>query len=202
MKTYIRKNIKRYYVEFPEEIDAQYWAGKIGTTYQDFRDGKWVLLSDEQVAFHNEYPSASISEVLNMELSQSTPIEETIENVKADKIAEIENYDSSSNVNSFTINEQIESWLTPAERANYKNSIEAAELMGIENVSFYVNDTEITLPVNTAKLMLAQIQLYADNCFIVTKQNIQAVQGLDSIEAVKAYAFESNYPAKLNFNIA
>jgi hypothetical protein len=52
MITYIRKNIKGYYIEFPEEIDAQYWEGKIGTTYTDFLDGKWVLLSDEQVAFH------------------------------------------------------------------------------------------------------------------------------------------------------
>jgi len=49
MITYIRKSIKGYYIEFPDEIDAEYWSGKIGTTYQDFLDGKWVKLSDEQV---------------------------------------------------------------------------------------------------------------------------------------------------------
>lgn len=47
MKTYIRKSIKGFYIQFPEEIDATYWAGKIGETYQDFLDDKWVLLSDE-----------------------------------------------------------------------------------------------------------------------------------------------------------
>jgi hypothetical protein len=45
MKTYIRKSIKGYYIEFPEPIDAQYWDGKIGTTYEDFIGDKWVLLS-------------------------------------------------------------------------------------------------------------------------------------------------------------
>jgi len=65
--------------------------------------------------------------------------------------------------------------LTPIERSNYKNSIEAAELVGLENVSFYINDKEISLPLATAKLMLAQIQLYADQCFIVTKQHKAAV---------------------------
>ena len=48
MKTYIRKNIKGYYIDFPEEIDAQYWAGKIGSTYEDFQNNKWILLSEEQ----------------------------------------------------------------------------------------------------------------------------------------------------------
>jgi len=47
MITYIRKSIKGYYIEYPNEIDPIYWEGKIGTTYQDFLDGKWVKLSDE-----------------------------------------------------------------------------------------------------------------------------------------------------------
>ena len=69
MKTYIKKSIKGYYIEFPEEIDAQYWAGQIGTTYEDFYGGKWVLLSDEQVLFHNTYPNASVKEVFEMKHS-------------------------------------------------------------------------------------------------------------------------------------
>jgi hypothetical protein len=60
MKTYIRKSIKGYYIEFPEEIDATYWNGKIGTTYEDFENNKWILLSNEQVAFHETHPNASI----------------------------------------------------------------------------------------------------------------------------------------------
>jgi hypothetical protein len=49
MKWYIKNDIKGWYIDFPEEIDAEYWEGQIGTTYQDFLDGKWVKLTDEQV---------------------------------------------------------------------------------------------------------------------------------------------------------
>jgi len=70
MITYIRKSIKGYYIEFPEEIDATYWEGKIGSTYKDFEDGKWVPLSDEQLTFHTEHPEASVSQVLSMTLPE------------------------------------------------------------------------------------------------------------------------------------
>lgn len=68
METYIRKNIPGYFIEFPEEIDSVYWEGKIGTTWQDFEDGKWVHLSSAQVAFYNEHPQATVKEVWDMEI--------------------------------------------------------------------------------------------------------------------------------------
>jgi hypothetical protein len=87
MITYIRKNIKGYYIEFPEEIDAQYWEGKIGTTYEDFLNNKWIRLSDEQVAFHKEHPKANIYQVIAMELPpEPEPYERTIEDAKQEKI--------------------------------------------------------------------------------------------------------------------
>lgn len=47
MITYIKKSIKGYYIEYPNEIDSNYWKGKIGTTYEDFKNGKWIRLSEE-----------------------------------------------------------------------------------------------------------------------------------------------------------
>ena len=205
MKTYIRKNIKGYYVTFPEEIDSNYWAGQIGSTLDEFYAGKWVLLSDEQVAFHVEYPHASISEVWNMKIDEYIEPERTLEQAIQEKIDEIEQYDNSNSVNSFNVvtnNGVLQSWLTPIERSNYKNSIEAAELVGLENVSFYINDKEISLPLATAKLMLAQIQLYADQCFIVTKQHKAAVQALDTIENVDAFDVTADYPVRPSFEIS
>ena len=115
MITYIRKNIKGYYIEFPEEIDAQYWEGKIGTTYEDFINNKWIRLSDEQVAFHKEHPKANIDQVLSMTLPE--PHVKTLEEAKMEKIHQIENYDKSDSVNSFTVvlgeDNSIEHWLTP-----------------------------------------------------------------------------------------
>lgn len=203
MKTYIRKSIKGYYIDFPDEIDAEYWAGKIGSTYEDFRADKWILLSDEQLAFHTEHPYASISQVISMTLPE--PYTRTLEDAKRDKIDAIEQYDKSSFVNGFDVvsgNDTVTTWLTPEERANYRSSIDAAELVGLTELSLYIGEMPITLPTATAKLMLAQIQLYADQCFIVTKQHKAAIEAMESIENVDNYDITYGYPTKLSFSIS
>lgn len=202
MKTYIKKDHRGYYVEFLEEIDAEYWAGMIGESIEDFYNNKWVLLSDEQVAFHNEHPHASIREVWNMELT--TAPERTIEQAKQEKIWEIERYDTSDNVNSFNVitnDGEISYWFTPAERSNYRSSIDAAELIGLQELSFYIGEHALTLPTATAKLMLAQIQLYADQCYMITKQHKAAVEALQTIEEVDNFDVTSGYPEKLQLSL-
>ena len=199
MVTYIRNNIKGYYIEFSEELDTTVWDGKIGTSYQDFLDGKWILLSAEQVAFHEEYPNASVKEVIEMQL---TP--RTLEQAKGEKISQIEIYNDSDAVNEFSVvkdGETVTDWLTPENRSNYRNSIDAAKLVGLESLSLFVGGMPVTLSTQSAEMMLAQIQLYADQCFIVTETNKAAVNALDTIEAVDAYAYETGYPEKLVFNL-
>ena len=51
-----------------------------------------------------------------------------------------------------------------------------------------------------AEFMLAKIQLYADQCYIVTKQNKIAVDALDTIEAVDAFNYKGGYPGKITFD--
>lgn len=200
MKTYISKLINGYFCT--DAVDESYWEGYIGSTLDDFYDGKWVLLSDEQTLFHEENPDASVEEVWEMALS--TSYERTLEEAKSQKINDINIYDSSKAVNGFNVvlgNDTITAWFTPTERSNYRSSIEAAELIGLTELSLYIGEMLVTLPVATAKLMLAQIQLYADQCFIITKQHKAAVEALDSIEAVDNYDHTTDYPTKLIFNV-
>ena len=196
MKTYIWKTHKGYYVEFPEEIDEQYWAGQIGTTYEDFLNGKWVLLSDEQVAFHNEHKYASIREVLNMQLNP-TP-ERTLEQAKFEKKEQIDQYDRSDNVNSFTINGQ-DMWLTVSERQQIATQISANEAIGRENMTRWFNETEFTFPIATWKQMLVALEVYAGDALNVTEAHKAAVDALNTIEDVDNYDYTIGYPAKLVF---
>lgn len=200
MYTYIRKNIKGFYATFPKEIDAEYWAGKIGTTFDDFYDNKWVLLSDEQAAFHIQHPEASLREVWDMEIVPQ-PQPDPVDVAKRNKIAEIEQYDSSSAINDFTVNTDTHVWFTPQERSNYRNSIDAAKLMNVNQLQVFAGDTLITLTTEQAEQMLAAIQLYADQCYIVTRQHKANVEALETVEAVQAYDNTTGYPTKLNFNI-
>lgn len=192
---YIKLNIKGHYVEVSEKIDEKYWEGKIGSTYEDYLANKWILLSDKQVKFHTNNPSASIEEVLNMKLN-----EKSLEQAISEKLFQLSMYDSSEEVNSFLVNGNP-AWLTPNERANYRTSIEAAEMIELETVTFYINETLVTLPIEQAKLMLAQIQLYADACYLTTKQHETAIKKLESVKEVDNYNFKTGYPEKLQFNI-
>ena len=60
MKTYIQKNIPSFYIETEET------PKDCGFTYEDFIDGKYIELSDDQVNYHADYPQDGIDVVLNI----------------------------------------------------------------------------------------------------------------------------------------
>ena len=70
--TYIKRDIKGYYIEFDEMFDPNLY-NNLGDSYEDFLNNLWVLLSDEQVAFHEEYPNATVKEVWDMQLTPVPP---------------------------------------------------------------------------------------------------------------------------------
>lgn len=194
---YIKLSLKSKFLELENKLSDS--RIDVGSTYEDYLNNLWVQLSDEQAEFHKNNPNASVKEVWDMEL---TPIPEpTLDEIKENKIRMIKDHDSSTSVNSFIVNGIIEAWLTPEERSNYKSSIDAAKLVGLESLSFYINDILLTTTPTQAELMLAQIQLYADQCFIVTKQHISAVNTLETIEEVESYDYKAGYPLKLNFEL-
>ena len=90
---YIKKSVKGHFVALDDELPAT--AYSIGSSMEDYNDNKWVLLSEEQVQFHDEHPEASISEVWNMEMVVPTEPteEELLESAKQEKIWQIEQYD-------------------------------------------------------------------------------------------------------------
>jgi hypothetical protein len=192
--TYIKYDIPGFYAEFTEQFDPALY-NNLGTTWEDFKNNLWVLLSPEQVAFHVANPSASITEVWNMEI---TP--DSIEIHKSNMIANITNYDMSSEVNGFLVNGQT-AWLTPNERANYSNSIESARILGMETIMVNIAGQTLTMTLDQASAFLAQIQIYADSCYFVTENHKKEVNALETIEEVDAYDYKAGYPDKLSFVI-
>lgn len=74
---------------------------KVGSSIEDYENGAFLLLSDEQVAFHAAHPDASQLEVWNMELTptpQPEPLPEAdaLEIARQAKLAEIEAQDKFS----------------------------------------------------------------------------------------------------------
>lgn len=200
MFTYIKRNVSKIYVTLEEQLNPEEY-NNLGSTYADFLDNKWVLLSEEQVNFHNEHPEASVREVFNMEINKPVEHVRTAEDAKHEKLRDIDIYDNSEAVNSFTINETITAWFTPQERSNYKNSVESAKLLGVKELSLFVNDSLITIPTEKAELVLASIQLYADACYIATQQHKSIINNMTEIEDIDNYDFTVGYPERINFTI-
>ena len=125
-------------------------------------------------------------------------VSNTLEEAKAQKIAEINDYSESSNVNSITYN-GVETWLTPAIRSNYLTSISSAELLGETSITFAIVGQAVTVPLQNAKILLAKIQRYADASYLVTQQHIAEVSKLTTVAEVEAFDITQGYPEKLSF---
>lgn len=198
MVTYIKRTVPGYVFETEEVLSPELF-NNIGSTYEDFLKDYFVQLNEEQIAFYKENPDASPEEILNMELF---PIEDnSLQEAKNHMLMKINEYDYSENVNGFTINNVITTWFTPIERSNYSSSIQAAKLLGQDTLTFAVGDNILQVSTTNAEMMLAAIQLYADACFIVTKQHKMNIEALESVEEVENYDYTSGYPEKLNFNL-
>jgi hypothetical protein len=192
---YIQKDTKSIYVEFDFKLDNK--SNFIGKSWDAYKVGAWVLLTNEQLAFKAANSEASVQEVLEMQLTpisepEPTP-ERTLKQAIWEKIAEIDLHDNSDAVNSFLFAGQS-CWIDAQERATYNTSIQAAELLGESEIEIPLSGQFITMQVAQAKGFLALIQRYADKAAIVTGKHKATVLQLADISVVDAYDHTAGYP--------
>lgn len=125
---------------------------------------------------------------------------ECLKCAKEAKIREIEEYDSSDAVNSLTVN-GVKIWYDQTKRIAYMNSVDSAITCKMTTINLPLGDKVVPVEVEKAKMMLALLQLYADDAFITTEHHKAAVMALESEAEVKAYDYKTGYPDKLDFTI-
>lgn len=177
------------------ELDDNY---EVGTTYEDYLDGKWVKLNADQEEFYNTHPSASIREIFDCELTP--PYELSLDDLKNMKVSEIITYDGSDAVNSFTLGGK-QMWLDKDTRVGLVNSIGIEQAAGKETTVLWYDAVKYVIPIPLALQMLAALELYALASYNATQEHIAAVRLLTSQEEVEAYDYTSGYPEKLVFNL-
>lgn len=122
-----------------------------------------------------------------------------LENAKAKKLQELGAYDSSPAVNSFTI-EGIEMWLSKEQRTSLTTLANACQKLGQATMQLQIKEgIFVELPTEQVLQILAMIELYAGQCYIVTQKHYNAINLLTAIEDVEAYDFTQGYPEKLKF---
>jgi hypothetical protein len=119
---------------------------------------------------------------------------------KAQKIAEIDAYDTSSAVNGFVLNGATV-WLDKATRVGLMNSTSITKAMGQPTTTLWLGESKMDVPCDTAIQLLSALEMYALECFNVTAAHKKAVSELTTIEEVEKYDIKAGYPAQLRMEV-
>lgn len=110
------------------------------------------------------------------------------------------NTEGLNGLNEFFVN-GISLWLDPTLRGNIERQINANVLLGNPTTDLPINGIVIPIPNDTAKTMLAKLELYAGSCYNVREAKEREINALQTKEDVDAYDVTSSYPEKLNFEL-
>lgn len=123
-----------------------------------------------------------------------------LEKAKKSVIKKIDDYDQSSDVNSFFLN-GIQVWLNKDTRVGLMNSLTIEKDAGREISTLWFNNICININCDAAIQMLSALELYALSCYNVTAEHKVTVEGLSSFDDVISYDYTTGYPDKLNFTV-
>lgn len=119
---------------------------------------------------------------------------------KVQKIAEIDAYDTSPAVNGYILNgERV--WLDKATRVGLMNSTSITKAMGQPTTTFWLGESKMEVPCDTAIQLLSALEMYALECYNVTAAHKKAVSELTTIEEVEKYDITTGYPAQLRMEV-
>lgn len=124
---------------------------------------------------------------------------EKLNMVKQNKLYEIEQYDTSSKVNSFTLNGK-ERWLKNDLRRSLSYSTNILKEDGEKTVDIWFDTECETMNIDNALYMLKELEVYAKQTNNVTHQHKAEVMSLTSIKDVEAYDITKGYPEKIVFS--
>lgn len=124
--------------------------------------------------------------------------EELFNDAKHQKIIEINNYDSSDEINIFYI-QGLPVWLDKATRAGLKLRFEAELAIGKTDTTLWYDNMQFPLSLENAMHMLYAIEVYASACYDNTQLHLSNVDKLETIDEIKNYNYRNGYPEKLNF---
>ena len=123
---------------------------------------------------------------------------EKLATAKAEKIMQIEIYDSSDAVEQFTIND-VPMWLGHELRQQIRTSAEAYSAVGQETMTKVFNGAEFTFPISVWVQMLNALEVYAAEALNTTERHKNTVMAMTRRKDVEDYDYTAGYPTKLSF---
>ena len=107
--------------------------------------------------------------------------EQILVNAREDKKRDIEEYDKSSDINEFYI-QDIPVWLDKVTRAGLKLRFEAEIAIGKTETTLWYGNMQFPLELNLAMQMLYAIEVYASACYDNTQLHLANVDAIDTLD--------------------
>jgi len=126
--------------------------------------------------------------------------EEKLAQAKQQKIAEIEQYDTSDKVNGFSLNGAVV-WLDKATRVGLMNSTTIAKAAGNKTTTLWLGEMKLEVDCDKAIQLLSALEMYALQCFNVTASHKAEVSDMTDVDKVLAYDVTAGYPAQLKMEV-
>ncbi len=120
--------------------------------------------------------------------------------LKQNLIKALEEYDSSSKVNEFTIGD-IKLWLDSSMRDKVRENLEYCKQVGLTETTLRISGHSFTLTTEQGWQMYYAVLGYARECWNVTEMHREAIMKLRTEEEIKGYNYTTGYPEKLVFNL-
>lgn len=200
---------------------------KTGTTLEDYDNGAFLLLNNEQIAFYEVHPNASTIEVWNMKIP-STPEPDALEVARQAKLAEIEAQDKFSekffvsviryqrDENGDVLMDDTGGKLTE-EVANYtlwmdrslrttmlNTTLPAFQGRGDTTRKFWTIDEpsqEVEVPIGWAIDRIPRLEIYATDTYDLMQINKNATLAATTVEEIQAIDAKADYPHFLTFEL-
>lgn len=208
---YIQRQIG--FLEQEESLNESY---NIGTTIAEYENGAFLLLNDEQVAFHEAHPEASPLEVWNMELvpvpePTPTPEPDELAVARQQKLHEIAEQDAFSNKFYVSVTSggvevaNQELWIDKDLRNSlYSITLPALQSDGETKTKLWTTSTppaSIDVPITWAMEKLPLLEIYAKRTYDLRASNEAAAYAATTVEEIAQIDAKKNYPHFLTFEL-
>lgn len=208
---YIQKNQGFY---FSEVLLGDTY--KTGTTLEDYEQGAFLLLSSEQVAFHEAHPDAGPIECWNMEIPSSpepepVPEPDALAIARQEKLQEIADQDEFSNKFFVSVTQggvevaNQELWIDKDLRNSlYSITLPALQSDGETKTKLWTTGTppqSIEVPISWAMEKLPLLEIYAKRTYDRRASNEAAAYAATTVEEIQAIDVKADYPHFLTFEL-
>lgn len=208
---YIQKQIGFWNVE--EALPDSY---NVGTTLEDYDNGAFLLLSDEQIAFHEAHPNASPVEVWNMEIPSVpeppvVPEPDALVVARQQKLQEIADQDKFSEKFFVSVLSggmevaNVELWIDRDTRNSLLNNTLPALLSDGETKTKLwttgMPPQSIEVPIVWALEKLPLVEIYAKRTYDLKASNEAAAYAATTVEEIAQIDVKANYPHFLTFEL-